>query len=138
MSGLNLISEQGDTQNIYSVTNDFSVTVNAAARSADTSIAGLISNKIKIVGVAITSENDTDWRIKFYSGSTFDGSTYATSAFMGHIELSSLSANAVGAYEGDAEAELCIETASNTLYVILENYGSNNSKAFLTFCYVVI
>lgn len=138
MSGLNLISEQGDTQNVYAVTNDFSVTINAGNRSADTSITGLESNKIKIIGVAVSSENDTDWRVKFYSSSTFDGTTYADNTFMGNIELYSFSSNAVGAYEADAEAELCISTSSNTLYVILENFGSNNSKAYLTVCYEAI
>ena len=138
MSGLNLISEQGDTQNTYSVTNDFSVTVAAGARSPDTSITGLQSNKIKIVGVSVSSENDTDWRVKFYSGPTFDGTTYVNNTFMGNIELYSFSDNAAGAYEADAEAELCIETANETLYVILETFGSNTSKALLNVCYEVV
>lgn len=124
---------------LYIITKDFSSTINAGARSTDTNITGLkAKDKIKIVGVVISSENDTNWRVKFYSRDSFDGTTYVTNTFSGNIEVTSLTANAVGNYEGDCESDLFYQDKDRTkeLHIILENSGAVNSKAFLTFLYV--
>lgn len=123
---------------VYTTVYDFSATINAGARSPDTNITGLYSNKTKIVGVAISSENDTDWRVKFYSEDTFDGTGYDSNTFIGNVEITILTADATGNYVGDDEMDLYYVDTDTTkeLHVILENFGANNSKAYLTVLYV--
>ena len=123
---------------VHTTVYDFSTTINSGARSPDTNITGLYSNKIKIVGVAVSSESDTDWRVKFYSQDTFDGAGYDSNTFIGNVEITALSAEATGNYVGDVETDLYYvdSDTSKELHVILENSGANNSKAYLTILYL--
>lgn len=122
---------------LYSVSHDFSTTINSGTRSADVNITGLKANKIRIIGLIASSENDTTWRAKFYFRDVFDSLAYNTNTFGGNIEMTSLSSNANLNYEGDCEASLFYQDKDRTkeVHVILENMGKANSKCFLTILY---
>lgn len=133
-----LLRNIAHSRKLYTITHDFSVTIAAGARSSDTNITGLKANKIKITGLAISSENDTTWRAKFYDKDSFDNTGYNDNTFIGNIEVNALSANANANYEGDTESALFYwdTDRSKELHVILENTGAvNTSKAFVTFLY---
>ncbi len=117
--------------------NDFSTTIAAGARSALTNLTGILYNKICIVGLAISSEANTDWRIKFYRKDTGVVTTYATNTYCGELEITNLSANATPSYEGDVEANLYYEDKdlSNEIHLIAENIGSVTSKVLITISY---
>lgn len=121
-------------------TNDFSVTIAAGARSSLTNITGIGPfNKINIVGVAIVSEANTDWRIKFYQNDTGIGAAYNSDTYLGDVEITSLSTTASTYYEGSVESSLYYWDAdqTNEIHIILENIGAvNTSKAFLKILYV--
>lgn len=123
---------------VFIVTQDFSTTIAAGARSTLINITGILYNSICIVGVAYISEANTDWRIKFYKRDTGIVTTYATDTYIGDIEIKSPSATASTYYEGSAEANLYYWDAdqTNEIHVIAENIGNTNtSKLFLNILY---
>lgn len=123
-------------------TYDFSATINAGSRSALTNITGVVYNKIGIVGVSVSSEFNTNWRLKFYSKDTGVNTVYNNNTFSGALDITGLSANANTVYEGDVEADLYYEDADSPtgsdheIHVIVENTGGTNSKVFITIFYV--
>jgi len=123
---------------IFVKTHNFSTTIAAGARSALTDLTGILYSKICIVGLAVSSEANTDWRIKFYGKDTGVVTTYATNTYYGELEITNLSANATPSYEGDVEANLYYEDKdlTNEIHLIAENIGSVTSKVFIKIFYV--
>lgn len=123
---------------VFVVTKDISTTVAAGARSALTNITGVLYSSINIVGIALISEANTDWRIKFYKRDTGIVTTYITDTYIGDIEITSLSATASTYFEGSAESNLFYWDAdqTNEIHVIAENIGQvNTSKLFINILY---
>jgi hypothetical protein len=123
---------------VFVVTNDFSITIAAGARSALTNIPGVLFNSICIVGVAVVSEANTDWRIKFYKKDTGIVSAYNSDTYIGDVEVASLSETAGAYFEGSVEASLFYWDAdmTNEIHVIAENIGAvNTSKLVLNILY---
>jgi hypothetical protein len=123
---------------VFIITNDFSTTIAAGARSALTNIPGVLFNSLCIVGVAVISENNTDWRIKFYKKDTGIVTAYNNDNHIGDVEICSLSATASTYYEGSVESSLFYWDAdmTNEIHVIAENIGAvNTSKLFLNILY---
>jgi hypothetical protein len=123
---------------VFVVTNDFSITIAAGARSALTNIPGVLFNSICIVGVAVVSEANTDWRIKFYKKDTGIVSAYNSDTYIGDVEVASLSGTAGAYFEGSVEASLFYWDAdmTNEIHVIAENIGAvNTSKLVLNILY---
>ncbi len=123
---------------VFVITNDFSTTIAAGARSALTNIPGVLFNSICVVGVAVISEANTDWRIKFYKKDTGIVGAYNSDTYIGDVEIISLSATAGAYYEGSVESALFYWDAdmTNEIHVIAENIGQvNTSKLFLNILY---
>jgi len=126
---------------IFARTSNFSATINAGARSALTNITAVVYYKICIVGVAVSSEFNTNWRIKFYRRDTGAGVAYDNNTFSGALEIASLTPNANNIFEGEVEASLFYEDAdsptgsAHEIHVIMENMGAVNSKVLLTLYY---
>lgn len=122
---------------VFIKTSDISITVAAGARSALTNITGLQYNKLKILGVAVVSEANTNWRIKFYSKDTGIVSAYNNDTYIGDLEITSLSATAGSYFEGSVESNLFYWDAdqTNEIHFIVENTGSVTSKLFVTISY---
>lgn len=122
-------------------TNDFSATINAGARSSLTNITGVLYNNIRIVGVSVSSEANTNWRVKFYRNDTGAGTVYNDNSFCGSLDITGLTSNANSIFEGDVEANLFYEDADSPagsmheIHLIIENTGGSNSKVFLTIFY---
>jgi hypothetical protein len=123
---------------VFVITRDFSTTIAAGARSALTNIPGVLFNSICIVGAAIVSEANTDWRIKFYKKDTGIVSAYNNDTYIGDLEVTSLSPTASTYFEGSVEAGLFYwdQDMTNEIHVIAENIGQvNTSKLFLNILY---
>jgi hypothetical protein len=122
---------------VYVATNDFSSTINAGARSVLTNITKIQYNKINIVGIALISETNTDWRLKLYKQDTGMVAAYNSDTYIGDIEITSPSATTGSYYEGSAEASIFYWDAdnSNEIHIIAENIGANNSKLFVNILY---
>lgn len=60
------------TRKVYQVSYTFK-SVDAGSRSGNVNIPNVKSNKIRVVGLAVSSENDTSWQVKFYSTNLFTG-----------------------------------------------------------------
>ena len=126
---------------IFARTHDFSGTINAGARSALTNITGVIYNKICIVGASVSSEFNTNWRIKFYRRDTGAGAAYNSNTLSGILEIASLTSNVNAVFEGNVDASLFYEDADSPtgslheIHLIMENMGAVNSRVFLTLYY---
>jgi hypothetical protein len=123
---------------VFVITDDFSTTIAAGARSSLTNIPGVLFNSICIVGIAVISEANTDWRIKFYKKDTGIVAAYNSDTYIGDLEITSLSATAGAYFEGSVEASLFYWDAdmTNEIHVIAENIGAvNTSKLFLNILY---
>lgn len=123
---------------VFVVTKDFSTTIAAGARSALTDITGVLFNSICIVGVAVISEANTDWRIKFYKKDTGIAAAYNSDTYIGDIEVESLSTTAGAYFEGSMESSIFYWDSDMTgeIHVIAENIGQvNTSKLFLNILY---
>jgi len=122
---------------VFVKTSDISTTVAAGARSALTNITGLQYNKLNILGVAVVSEVNTNWRIKFYRKDTGIVSAYNNDTYIGDLEIASLSATAGAYFEGSVEANLFYWDAdqTNEIHFIAENIGSVTSKVFVSILY---
>ena len=128
----------GSQTTIWMIKNDFSTTIAAGARSALTNIVNVGPFiKIYIVGIAISSEANTNWRVKFYSKDTGIGATYDLDTYLGDVEIASLSATAGTFYEGSVECAIPYWDYDGTyeIHMILENIGSVTSKALVTILY---
>ena len=113
---------------------NFSATINAGARSALTHITRIGPfNKLYITGVAVSSEVNTTWRIKFYKKDTGIVTTYANNTFIGDVEITSLSATASTYFEGSVECLIPYwdQDQTNEIHIIAENTGQTNSKVFV-------
>lgn len=123
---------------IFIKQKDFSTTIDAGSRSSLTNLTGILYSKICIVGLAVSSEANTDWRIKFYRKDTGVVTSYVTNTYCGELEITNLSANATPSYEGDVEASLYYEDKdlTNEIHLIAENIGSVTSKVLITIFYV--
>lgn len=121
---------------VFVKTNDFSVTIAAGARSALTNLI-VLYNKLRIIGVAVVSEANTNWRIKFYSKDTGIVSAYNSDTYIGDVEITSLSATAGTYFEGSVESNLFYSDAdqTNEIHLIAENIGSVTSKLFVSILY---
>lgn len=122
---------------VFIKTKDFSTTIAAGARSGLTNITGLQYNKLNILGVAVVSEANTNWRIKFYSKDTGIVSAYNNDTYIGDLEITSLSATAGTYFEGSVESNLFYSDAdqTNEIHLISENIGSVTSKVFVSILY---
>jgi hypothetical protein len=119
---------------IWNMTNDFSSTIASGARSSLTNITGIGPfNKMFIIGVAIVSEANTNWRIKFYKKDTGIGAAYNTDTYIGDVEITSLSSTAGSYFEGSVECSIPYWDAdnSNEIHIIVENIGTLTSKLFI-------
>lgn len=123
---------------VFKKLHTISTTVNAGARSALQNVTGILYNQLKIVGLAVSSEYNTNWRIKFYSKDTGVATVYSDNTYIGELEIVSLSSNANSVYEGDVESDLFYIDSDNTneIHLIAENIGSTNSRLYLTILYV--
>ncbi len=124
-------------ERVFVITHDFSTTIPAGSRSLITNIPGVLYNSICIVGVALISEANTNWRIKFYKKDTGIVNAYNTDTYIGDIEITTLSPTANTYYEGSAESTIYYWDADMTteIHVIAENIGSVTSKLFLNILY---
>lgn len=115
-----------------------STTVNAGARSAIQNVTGILYNQLQIVGLSISSEFNTNWRIKFYSKDTGIVTAYNNNTYIGELQVVSLSPNANSVYEGDVESDLFYIDSDNTneIHLIAENIGATNSELYITILYV--
>ncbi len=124
-------------ERVFVVTKDIA-SVAAGARSALTNITGVLYSSICIVGVAVVSELNTDWRIKFYKRDTGIAAAYNSDTYIGDIEVASLSATTSTYFEGSVESNLYYWDAdmTNEIHVIAENIGqANASKLYLNILY---
>lgn len=122
---------------VFKKSYTISTTVNAGARSALQNVTGILYNSLRIVGLVISSEYNTNWRIKFYSNDTGVATTYINNTYIGELEIVSLSSNANSVYEGDVESDLYYIDNDNTneIHLIAENIGSTNSRLQLSILY---
>ncbi len=122
---------------VFVKSRDISTTVAAGARSALTNLTGILYNKLRIIGVAVVSEVNTNWRIKFYSRDTGIVSAYNSDTYIGDLEIASLSATENAYFEGSVESDLYYWDAdnSNEIHIIAENIGSVTSKVFVSILY---
>ncbi len=119
---------------IWVLTKDFSTTIAAGARSAITHIDRIGPfNKLYITGVAVSSEANTNWRIKFYKKDTGIITTYANNTYIGDVEIASLSATASTYFEGSVECSIPYwdEDKTNEIHIIVENIGQLTSKVLV-------
>jgi len=123
---------------VFKKNHTISTTVNAGARSSIQNVTGILYNRTKITGLAISSEHNTNWRIKFYSKDIGAATVYSNNTYIGELQVVSLSSNANSVYEGDVESDLFYADSDNTneIHLIAENTGATNSKLYLTILYV--
>lgn len=122
---------------VFKKNHTISTTVNAASRSALQNVTGILYNQLRIVGISVSSEYNTNWRIKFYSKDTGIVTAYSDNTYIGELQIVALSSNANSVYEGDVESDLFYIDSDNTneIHLIAENIGANNSKLYLTIMY---
>jgi len=119
---------------IWVLTKDISTTVAAGARSLIQHIDRIGPfNKLYITGVALVSEANTNWRIKFYKRDTGIVGAYNTDTYIGDVEIASLSATAGAYYEGSVECSIPYwdQDKTNEIHFIAENIGQVTSKVFV-------
>jgi len=124
---------------VFVKANDFTTTIAAGGRSALTNLTNILYSKIKIIGISVSSEADTNWRFKFYSKDTGVVTDYATNTFIGDIEVINPSVNAAAApsYEAGVESNLYYwdQDGTNEIHFIAENTGSVTSKVLVRILY---
>lgn len=119
---------------VWILTKDISTTVAAGARSSIQHIDRIGPfNKLYITGVAIVSEANTNWRIKFYKKDTGIVAAYNTDTYIGDVEITSPSATAGSYYEGSVECSIPYwdQDQTNEIHLIAENIGQVTSKVFI-------
>ncbi len=124
---------------VWVLTTDISTTVAAGARSPIAHITRIGPfNKIYITGVALVSEANTNWRIKFYKRDTGIVAAYNTDTYIGDVEVASLSATASTYYEGSVECSIPYwdNDQTNEIHLIAENIGQVTSKVFINILFV--